>query len=723
MAQRKKRNISFADHVLSVFGKSPFRAFNYKQLSAQMGIRDKASKHMVISTVEKLHAEGVLVEAKRGKYKIAEKHISKYVPRQKTIVGEVDMKQTGKAYIIPKDDGDDIFVSFRNTNHALHGDIVKVALFPSRKNRKKEGEIVEIIKRRRTRFSGTLQVQRKYAFLIADNKNMPIDIYIPKEGVNKAKNGYKVIVEIVDWPETAAQPFGKVVEILGKAGQTPVEIEAILFDNELPIAFSEEVEKNAKEISSNIPDSEIKNRRDLRKITTFTIDPHDAKDFDDAISFDVLENGNYEIGVHIADVSHYVKEGSDIDREAFDRATSVYLVDRVIPMLPEILSNNLCSLRPNEEKLTYSAIFEMDKNANVHKRWFGPTVINSNRRFTYAEAQAIIEGEEGDCKDEILAVHKLAEIMRRKRFKNGAINFESQEVKFNLDKKGNPIGVYVKESMEANWLIEEFMLLANRSVAEHFGKSKKQKDSSPANKFQNSTPVMVYRVHDEPSPEKLMTFARFVSKMGYEINMQSRSMLSKSMNTLFKDISGKGEQNLIETIAVRTMTKAFYTTNNIGHYGLSFDDYTHFTSPIRRYPDLIVHRIMRRSLEGKKLPNKELIEKQCEHCSEMEKKAQEAERSSVKYMQSVYLEKHIGKHFEGHISGVSKWGIYVELKDNKCEGMIRLADMHDDFYYIDEENYRVLGQRSGTIYKIGDPVGIKIKNVDVENRHIDFVFD
>lgn len=702
---------SYVKSLLKIFAKTPFDALNYKQVASRMGAFDKGSRKMIADTILSLAEEKILIEERKGKYKIDPKYINDDLLPQNYVVGTIDMKQTGKAYVIPNNDTmDDIMISANNTRHALHGDTVKVLLFPARRMHKQEGQVVEIIQRAKTRFVGRIQLQSHFAFLIPDNRSMAVDIFIPLDNLNNAKNGDKALVEMTEWPKHLNNPVGKVVQVLGKPGDNNVEMQSILAEFDFPLSFPKEVEKAADKISMDIPEEEIAKRKDFRSITTFTIDPADAKDFDDALSIRKLDNGNYEIGVHIADVSHYVIENGAIDHEAYNRGTSVYLVDRTIPMLPERLCNGVCSLRPNEDKLCFSAVFEMKNDAVVINKWFGKTVINSDRRFSYEEAQAVIETGEGELKEEILKLNSLATILREQRYKNGAINFDTKEVKFILDENAKPIGVYTKESKEANFLIEEFMLLANRSVAEHIGKVKERKKAK----------TFVYRVHDEPNPEKLGTFVQFVAKLGYKIKTTSRKTLADSFNKLFVDIEGKGEQNMIDSIAIRTMSKAYYSTDNIGHYGLGFPYYTHFTSPIRRYPDLMVHRLLYSYLNNASSANIEFCEEQCKHSSLMERKAAEAERTSVKYKQAEFLSDKIGQEFPALISGVSKWGIYAEIEENKCEGMISLGSLQDDYYYLDEDNYQVIGRRYGRQYKLGDSIRIKVLRVDMEKKQMDF---
>ena len=702
----------FTNAILSIFGENPFKPMNYKQICKVLGIKDVAGKDVVYNILIDLYEEGKLLEERPYRYVLNPAYLEEYGPKTQYVEGTVDMKSTGKAYVILDDEaGEDVFIASNNTGKALHGDRVKVAMFPKRKDKKPEGEIVEVLQRKHTDFVGILHISHGYVYVVPDMDSIPVDIFVPKGELHGAKNGQKVVVHLVDWPENSGNPFGEIIRVIGTPGENNVEMESILLAHDYPLEFPKEVEKEAASIGVRIKKEEVRKRKDFRKVFTITIDPADAKDFDDAISLQKLANGHWEVGVHIADVSHYVKPGSAIDEEAYSRGTSVYLVDRTIPMLPEKLCNNVCSLRPDEEKLTFSAVFELDDDANVLNHWIGKTVIKSCRRYAYEEVQAMIEGGEGDYKEQILTFHHLATKLREKRMKEGSLNFHSEEVKFILDEKGKPIDTYVRVQNESHELIEDFMLLANRTVAETFGK--------PDSKWHNYT--FVYRVHDEPNPEKLNNFLRLISRLGYTMDISTRSKLVKSYNKLFEDVEGKGEKNLIESVAIRTMAKAVYSTENIGHYGLSFDYYTHFTSPIRRYPDLMVHRLIERYLlENQGSVNKKEYDEYCIHTSEMEKQAEEMERQSVKYKQAEYLQDKIGQVFDGLISGVSKWGLYVELKGNKCEGLVRYDDMPGDFYYLDEENFRVIGQESRRILQLGDEVKVRVKNVNLLKRQMDF---
>lgn len=690
--------------VSDIFEKNNNIALNHKQVAARLNLEDKASAEAILEVLIEQTEKGLFVRPERGKFKLKDLKVF--------VTGTVDMTADGSAFIVPDDEFEkDIFVGPRKLRNALHGDKVKVYVFAKKRSgRRNEGEIVEIIKRAKTEFIGVAKISEKFAFVIADDKKMLHDIFIPLADLNGAKNGQKVQVSLSDWPEGAKNPVGKIIHILGDQGDNNTEMNAILAEYGFPLSFPSEVEKEANAIPEVVSEAEMKDRRDFRDTITFTIDPLDAKDFDDAISFKTLANGNYEIGVHIADVSHYVQPNSSLDKEAQHRATSVYLVDRVIPMLPERLSNGVCSLRPNEDKLCFSAVFEMDDEANIHEQWFGRTVIHSDRRFTYEEAQEVIETQTGDYVAEILKLNEIAHVLRTAKFKNGAISFESTEVKFKLDDFGKPIGVYVKERKDAHKLIEDFMLLANKKVAEFIAKKGKG----------NQKYTFVYRSHDSPNLENLNNFAAFASRFGYKINTKSDKDIAKSLNFLMEDVEGKKEQNILTSLAIRSMAKAIYTTKKTSHYGLAFDYYTHFTSPIRRYPDVMVHRLLQLYLDGGKSANAEVYESASSHSSAMEKRAADAERASVKYKQAEYLEENIGNIFSGIISGVTEWGMYVEIQENKCEGMIRLRDIGDDFYVLDEKNYCIVGQRKKKKYQLGDVVNIKVKKVDLAKRQIDF---
>ena len=713
--QKKKKSLLF-EEVLKVLDANSTKSLNYKQVAALLNIDDHSQKFLVDTILKELCHNELVQETDKGKFKIKRTEIC--------INGKVDMTASGAAYIIPQDGmgADDIYIPPNKTLNALHGDIVKVCLLSRRKGRrdgslgnKAEGEIIEIISRARSEFVGTVQLSPRFAFLIPNNNKINVDIYIPLEKINGAKNGQIAVAKILEWPPMAINPIGEIIDVLGDPGNNDTEIHAILAEYGLPYSFPKDVERIADLIPTVITKEEIAQRRDFRNVATFTIDPVDAKDFDDALSIKKLHNNHWQIGIHIADVSHYVKPNSIIDREALNRATSVYLVDRVVPMLPEVLSNNVCSLKPYEEKLCFSAIFELDDDANLVNEWFGKTIIVSDRRFTYEEAQKIIEVREGDFVEEILTLDRLAKKLRFERFKKGSIAFEKTEVKFNLNDAGEPTGVYFKEQKDSNQLIEDFMLLANRRVAEFVGKELKDQMKK----------TFVYRIHDSPDQEKLTVFAEFVNKFGYKVNTKSDRQVADSLNKLLKDVSGKKEANMIETLAIRTMAKAIYSTKNIGHYGLAFDFYTHFTSPIRRYPDVMVHRLLQYYLTQGGSTQKEsidakLIEEQCKYSSEMEKKAADAERASIKYKQVQFLEHKVGQEFLGVVSGVTEWGMFVEILENKCEGMIRLRDMKDDYYSFDEDNYCIRGRRRGKVFTLGDILKIEVKRADLVKKQLDF---
>lgn len=689
--------------IIDVFEKNGNQLMNYKQVAAKLNITDAESKAAIADILNDASKEGFFQQPERGKFKLRQLNVY--------ITGTVDMTADGSAYIVPDDElENDIFVAPRKLRQALHGDYVKVHVYERKKGKKREGEVVEILQRAKTDFTGTIEISKNYAFFLPDDRKMLNDIFVPLANLNGAKDGEKVVVSIIEWPKNAKNPIGTVKAVLGKKGENDTEMNAILTDFGFPLKFPDEVEKAAQAIPDEIPTEEIAKRRDFRDVLTFTIDPFDAKDFDDAISFRVLDNGNYEIGVHIADVTYYVTPDSILDKEAFSRGTSVYLVDRVIPMLPERLSNDLCSLKPNVDRLTFSAVFEMDDKANVLNEWFGRTIIHSDRRFTYEEAQEIIETKEGNHAEAILKLNELAHILRERKFKNGAISFESEEVKFHLDENGKPLGVYTKIRKDAHKLIEDFMLLANRKVAEFIGKRGKGKNK----------PGFVYRFHDVPNTETLTSFSTFAARFGHKLNLRTEKEAAKSLNVLMTRIEGTKEQNLLTSLAIRSMAKAIYTTKRHSHYGLAFDYYTHFTSPIRRYPDVMVHRLLQFYLEGGKNINIEQYEKMAEHSSQMEKKAAEAERASIKYKQAEFLQNQIGVEYIGIVSGVTEWGMYVEIEENKCEGMVRLRDITDDFYILDEKNYAIIGQRKKKVYQLGDEVRIKVKKVDLEKRQIDF---
>jgi len=706
--------------ILKFLNKNSQQSFNYKQISAAIDILDGNGKQQIIKKIEELKHQNRIEETDRGKYKI--------IQNEHYHIGVLDVTSNKNAYFICDDLEHDAFIPTINLNKGLDGDTVKVYVYRRRNNDRYEGEVIEIIERAKTDFVGVLQMSKNFGFVLPDNPKMYADIFISKNNIDGAEHGDKVLAKITDWPENSKNPFGKITTVLGKPGEHDTEIHSILLEYGLPYNFPEEVEKDASNLSIEITPQEVAKRRDMRNTLTFTIDPKDAKDFDDALSFKLLSNGNFEIGIHIADVSHYLRENTILDDEAYSRATSVYLVDRVVPMLPEVLSNGVCSLRPNEEKLTFSAVFEMNEKAEIKNQWFGRTVTYSDKRFAYEEAQSIIEsksntipsnvsisGEEytitNDIVDATLKLDELAKKLRSKRLKAGAITFDRVEVKFNLNEHAEPVGVYFKESKDANKLIEEFMLLANRKVAEFIGKSN------------NGTPTkdtFIYRIHDEPDPEKLESLQKIVSQFGYKINTQTRESTSDSLNKLLSDVKGKGESNMIETLTIRSMSKAIYTTDNIGHYGLAFDYYSHFTSPIRRYPDVMTHRLLQHYLDGGKSPKSAGYEDKCQHSTEREILASKAERQSIKYMQVKYMQDHKDQEFRGVISGVTEWGIYVEIIENKCEGMVRIRDIKEDYFIYDEKQYALVGQATQNMLQLGDEVTVKVKNTDLERKHLDF---
>ncbi len=688
--------------IISIFNQDPNSTLNYKQVAKLMHVNDIETKKLINVCLNQMAANNEIVEVYKGKFKI--KQTRAY------ITGKVDLTAKGSAYIVSDDIDRDVFVAQKNLNTALHDDIVKVYVYAQRNRAHVEGEVVEVIKRNRESFVGIIDISKQFAFMVPERNQMPFDIFIPLDKTNNAKDGDKVVVKIIEWPQNRKSPIGEVVDVLGKPGENNVEMHAILAEFGLPYAFPPRVLEAAEKLDEKISDIEIDSRRDFRSITTITIDPFDAKDFDDALSFRALENNNYEIGVHIADVTHYVRPNTTLEKEAAERATSVYLVDRVVPMLPERLSNFICSLRPNEDKLTFSAVFEIDNNANIVNQWFGRTVINSNRRFTYEEAQQIIETGKGDFCTEVLKLHELAQKLRAKRFAKGSIAFERSEVKFKLDENAYPIGVYLKENKESNQLVEEFMLLANRKVAAFIGKPGPDKKEK----------TFVYRVHDEPNKEKLGNFANFIKRFGYSIQTKSSKKIAESINSLLTQVQGHNEQTVVETLAIRTMAKAEYTTQNIGHYGLAFDFYTHFTSPIRRYPDMMVHRLLEHYLQGGKSQSTEVFEPLCKHSSDMEQLAANAERASIKYKQVEFMKDNVGKQFNGVVSGVTTWGVYVEIIENKCEGMVPVRTLTDDFYEYDEKEYALIGNRTKKRFTMGDEVVVKVVSANMLKKQLDF---
>lgn len=712
MAKKKKekkggkrmKKKELVELIISYFRNKPGDAFTLKQLFQGLHLTTHPLKMLCVDTIEEMLEDNFLIETEKGRYRINDKG--------QILVGVFQRKSNGKNQFIPEDGGEPIFIAERNSAHAMNNDKVKISLCAKRKHQKVEGQVIEIMEHANTTFVGILKVSKNYAFLLTESNTLANDIFIPKEKLKGGKDGDKAVVKITEWPDNAKNPFGQVIDVLGKAGDNTTEMHAILAEYGLPYTYPQAVEAAAEKISAEITEEDYAEREDMRDVVTFTIDPKDAKDFDDALSIRQLKPGLWEVGVHIADVSHYVKEGSIIDKEAVKRATSVYLVDRTIPMLPERLCNFICSLRPDEEKLAYSVIFEMNEKAEVKDYRIRHTVIKSNRRFTYEEAQQTIETGQGEYKEEILELNRLAQILRERRLTAGAINFDRCEVKFEIDENGKPLSVYFKESKEANKLIEEFMLLANRTVAEHIGKVPKNKKPK----------VFPYRIHDLPDPDKLDNLSQFIARFGYKIRTGgSKVEVSKSINRLLNDIEGKKEQNLIETVSLRAMQKARYSIYNIGHYGLAFDFYTHFTSPIRRYPDLMVHRLLTRYLAGGRTAQADKYENLCEHSSAMEQTAASAERASIKYKQVEFMSERIGVVYDGVVSGVTEWGLYVEVNENKCEGMIPMRDLGDDFYEFDEKNYCLIGRRHHQKFSLGDPLKIKVARANLEKKQLDFV--
>ena len=689
--------------ITTIFTENPQKTYNYKQISNLLEIESDTQRTFINELIYQLRDEDILTEISRGKFKLNS--------RGGYITGKFD-RQGVKSYLIPDDGGEQIFIPERKIGTAMLNDKVKVFMYAHRKGKEPEGEVVEILRRAQDTFVGILEVSDNFAFLNVQSKVLNSDILIPKAKLKGGKTGQKALVRIIEWKHTMKSPVGEVIDVLGDKGDNDAEMHAILAEYGLPYKYPENVEAAAEKIEAGITPQEISKRRDMRSVTTFTIDPRDAKDFDDALSIRKLDNGLWEVGVHIADVTHYVRPGTIIDKEGQERATSVYLVDRTVPMLPEYLSNGICSLRPDEDKLTYSVIFQLNERAEIKSYEIAKTVTRSNRRFTYEEAQSVIETGEGDYKEEILTLNELAKKLREKRFQSGAIAFDREEVRFEIDEKGKPLSVYFKVQKDSNKLIEEFMLLANKMVATHIGKPGKGQ----------KVRTFVYRIHDTPNPEKLENFSAFIKKFGYNLKSTGKkTQISSAINSLLDEVSGKKEQNLIETLAVRSMAKAIYSTQNIGHYGLAFDYYSHFTSPIRRYPDIMAHRLLEQYDKGGKSANEKETEELCEHCSNREQLAANAERASIKYKQVEFMAERVGQTFDGVISGITEWGIYVELIENKCEGMIPIRDLDDDYYVMDEKNYCLIGRRFHKKYQLGDELTVKVAKANLDKKQLDFV--
>ena len=692
-------NSKLFDLILLVFRENPNKKLNYKQVSKILKVKEMGVKIQIIDVIKEMVISGTLAEEQRGSYRLLEK--------TSTLITTIKNTNSRGSYA-NIDEENEVFIPKEYALFALAGDEVEILLFPKRKN-KQEGEIIKIIKRKKEEFVGIIDDSSSNYFLITDDRKISFDVFIPPKTIKKEYLNKKVVVKVDGWDSKYKNPIGKVIQVIGQIDDHNTEINSILYDYGFSPKFPDNVEKEANKIVEVISKEEISRRLDLRETTTFTIDPKDAKDFDDALSVKKLKNGNWEVGVHIADVSHYVEKGGVIDKEAVERATSVYLVDRVIPMLPEVLSNNICSLKPNVDRLAYSILFEMDELANMLNYTIKKTVIHSNVRFTYQSAQDVIDNKEGKLVTELLLLDKLSKILREKRQQNGSINFESKEVKFILDKNNNPIDVYFKESLSTNHLIEEFMLLANKTVAKHIGFPTKD------------AKTFVYRIHDKPDSDRISTLNNIVKKFGHSINNDTSDKLTQSINKLLKNVKGKAEQQMVETLTIRSMAKAIYTTNNIGHFGLAFKHYSHFTSPIRRYPDLIVHRLLEQYTNGGKSVDKDSIEKICIHCSEMEKVSSRAERDSIKYMQVKFLKNKIGFIYDGVISGVTEWGLYIEITENKCEGLVKVSSIKDDHYIFDEKKYALIGNRTKVGYQLGQKVKIKIQRADLERKQMDFI--
>jgi ribonuclease R len=703
-SKAKEFTSTIRENILQLLEANPAKGYTVAQIIKKLTLKKREDIKQATLLIYELEDNNLIKEQSNGSF------VS--LRQAEAFTGVVDHVNSRFAYVNIGEGKSDVYVKTQDLKSAVDGDTVKIALLSSRHGEHPEGRVTEIVRRNRNRFVGKIEVSKNYAFVVADARKIHQDFFVYLENIKEAKTGDKVIIEVTSWAEDERKPEAKVLEVLGKAGENEAEIHSIMAEFNLPFRFPENIIKESAKIDEGITKQEIKKRWDFREVTTFTIDPFDAKDFDDALSFRKLENGNYEIGVHIADVTHYVRPDTGLDNEAFDRATSVYLVDRTIPMLPERLSNELCSLRPKEDKLTFAAVFEMDDKGKIKKEWFGRTIIHSDVRFTYEEAQEILEGKKHPLSEEVLILNGLAKKLRKERFNKGAVNFETTEVKFKLDERGRPLAVIPKVRKDAHKLIEEFMLLANKQVATYVYNHKKGKEKN----------TFVYRIHDFPDPEKVKDFSVFAKQFGHKMNVDENS-ISKSLNKLMTEIEGKPEQNILEQLAIRTMAKAKYSTETKGHFGLAFEHYTHFTSPIRRYPDMMVHRLLQRYLDEEKAPSQSEYEEKCIHTSEREKRAADAERASIKYKQVEFMTYAENKVYEGLISGVTEFGIFIEIIETKCEGMVRLSDLSDDFYEFDERNYRVVGKRKRKVYTLGDRVKVRVKKTDIDKRLIDLVFE